>query len=148
MPHRASALREAGLEGDHHQLCPVAGAELGHRPIEVGLRRQRADVQLGADLLVGEAPRREAHRLPLPLGQRLEALGPDRLLATAGGELLDHAPRHRGGEEALTRGDGTTARWRSSASRSLRRKPLAPARSAPNTYSSASKVVSTSTLTP
>ena len=33
---------EAGLVGEHHQLGPVAGAELDHRPAHVGLGRGRA----------------------------------------------------------------------------------------------------------
>ena len=35
---------QAGLVGDHDQLGPVSGAELGHHPVDVGLGGQRADL--------------------------------------------------------------------------------------------------------
>ncbi|GAA3366037.1 hypothetical protein GCM10017744_071230 [Streptomyces antimycoticus] len=42
------------LVGDHHELGAIAGAQLGHRPVDMRLDRERADLQPGGDLVVGQ----------------------------------------------------------------------------------------------
>jgi hypothetical protein len=64
----------------------------------------------------------------------------------AGGEVLDQPARDRGGEQSLTALDNVDRLEEAlPGGASLSRKPAAPARRAPKTYSSRSKVVNTST---
>src|SRR6185312_13446360 len=50
-------------------LGAVAGAELGHDVADVGLRRQRAEVEADRDFLVGQALGDERQHLTLTLGE-------------------------------------------------------------------------------
>ncbi len=50
---RSAWLDEACFVGDHDQLCPVAGAELGQQPADVGFGGGHGDVQGVRDLGVG-----------------------------------------------------------------------------------------------
>src|ERR671910_1194974 len=61
---------QAGLVGQHHQLGPVAGLELGQDPADVGLGGGRAHHQQPGDLGGGPAPGHQGQHLPLPVGER------------------------------------------------------------------------------
>src|SRR5205823_4668073 len=71
---------------------------------DVRLHRGVADVELLADLRVREPAGDQAEHVELALGELVE---PWRRRGTRDArELLDHAPRDRGGEERLAAGDG------------------------------------------
>lgn len=70
-----SDLGETGLAGDDHELGAVAGAQLGHRSVEMSLGVERADEQLGGDLVVRESLGGQSHGIALPIGQAVEADG-------------------------------------------------------------------------
>ncbi|MCO5614894.1 hypothetical protein L7F22_069179 [Adiantum nelumboides] len=92
---------EARLVGQHDQLRAVPGAELGHRAADVGLRRRRAHVQAGGDLVVGQPGRDLGEDLPLAVGELAE---PDRAVGAAPGarrELGDQGAGDRRGEQRL-----------------------------------------------
>ena len=82
---------QAGLVGDDDQLRAVAGSELGHGPIDVGLGRQRADVQLGGHIVVGAALRGQRDHFPLLAGQATKPRGVDRMRLATASELVDDA---------------------------------------------------------
>ena len=65
---------EASLIGEDHRLDPVAQAELGQDPADVGLDRAFAEIEPGGDAPVGQAARDEPEHLALPFGQDVEAL--------------------------------------------------------------------------
>jgi hypothetical protein len=44
---------EAGLVGDHDQLCSVAGVQFDHGSVDVGFGGGRADDQPAGDFAVG-----------------------------------------------------------------------------------------------
>ena len=85
---------QAGLVSDNDKLSAVASPELAHRPAHMGFGRQRAHVQLGCDLVVGEALGHQRQDLTLALGERLEQVGrqPGALAAAFSGDVLDQAP--------------------------------------------------------
>src|SRR5262249_4100876 len=89
-PAWAARAGQAVLVGDHHQLGPVAGGELGHGPADVGLRRQRAHHQLGGDLVVGQPGGDQRDHLAFAVGE--------------GGQ--PDLPRHRAGRGGGGRGAG------------------------------------------
>jgi hypothetical protein len=57
---------EVVLVGQDDQLCAVAGAQLGHRAADVGLRGGMADGECGGDVGVAQAVRDESDDLLLP----------------------------------------------------------------------------------
>ena len=59
---------------EHHGLHPVAEAELLEDVGDVRLHGGLADVELGADLRVGQPSRDQPEDLQLALGQLVEAL--------------------------------------------------------------------------
>ena len=94
---------EAGLVGDHHELGPVAGAELHEQPADVGLHRGVAHEQLLRDLGVGATAGDGLEHLPLPFGELLEqglAVGGGAGLGTSG-ELLDETAGDLRGDERV-----------------------------------------------
>src|SRR4051812_8854364 len=64
-----SDVQPAPLHGVAHQVRPAREAELLQRPGLVGLHRLRAEVELGRDLLVAEAPRDQPDHLRLTIAQ-------------------------------------------------------------------------------
>ena len=66
----------APLQGVLDEVGPALQAELLHRAGLVGLDRLDADVELGGDLLVAEAPGDQADDLGLALGQLAASAGP------------------------------------------------------------------------
>lgn len=50
---RVSRADQAGLVGDHDQLRAVSRTEFRHRPVEVRLRCQGREVELGSDVFIG-----------------------------------------------------------------------------------------------
>ena len=75
---------QARFVGDYHQLGPVAGAQFGHRAVDVGLDGERADREAFGDLVVGVAARDLDEDLALADGERGEPLAvPPRVLAAA-----------------------------------------------------------------
>src|SRR4051812_37291120 len=94
----ATALAPAGayeprLVGEHHELRPVAGVELGHGPAHMGLGRRRAQPQPLGDLVVGEAGADEGHDFAFPVGEQGELRGAEWVTGPPG-VLLDEASRH------------------------------------------------------
>src|SRR5829696_192161 len=69
---RRPAYDEARLVREDDELRAVAGAELDHRPRDVGARRGRRDDEALGDLLVGHAAADERHDLALAVGQLLD----------------------------------------------------------------------------
>ena len=64
---------EPGLVGEHHELGPVAGAELDHRPADVGLGRRRAHDRAAAAISSFVRPSAtSADDLALAVGQQVE----------------------------------------------------------------------------
>ena len=130
----------------HHGLHTVAELELHQHPADVGLHRRLAEVQRRGDLAVRQAPGHEHEHLALALGELRRGR---RLGVGAGGAWAANSSMSRrvtdGASRASPAATTRTASTRSSAGVSLSRKPLAPARSAANTYSSRSKVVRIST---
>src|SRR5258708_7386158 len=66
----AAGGNEPGLVGGDDQLGPVAQAELGEDPADVGLGGRRAHHQPAGDLGVGQALRHQPQHLALPAGER------------------------------------------------------------------------------
>src|SRR5487761_671634 len=62
---------QAGFVSLNDQLRAVPGAELGHGPGRVGLRRGDAHVEPGRDLLVGQTARDQDDHLTLACSQRV-----------------------------------------------------------------------------
>src|SRR6478735_3142686 len=68
-PTAGSDVQPAPLHGVAHQVRAAREAELLQRPGLVGLHRLGAEVELGRDLLVAEAPRDQPDHLRLALAQ-------------------------------------------------------------------------------
>jgi hydrogenase maturation protein HypF len=100
----AGGVEEPGLVGEHDRLHAVAEAELGEDVRDVRLHGRLADEELAADLVVREAARDQAEDVELALGQLAELLRRGGVRDAR--ELLDHAPRHGGGEERVAARDG------------------------------------------
>jgi NTE family protein len=64
---------QARLVGDHHELRAVAGVQLGHGAVDVGLRGERADHHGLRDLVVGQSAGDQRHGLALAAGEVLQA---------------------------------------------------------------------------
>src|SRR5687767_13002176 len=60
---RPTRTHEAGLVGEHHELRPVTGVQLGHRPADVGLGRGGAHHESLRDLVVAQTLADERHDL-------------------------------------------------------------------------------------
>ena len=140
-PSTPGRAHQAGLVRVDDGLHPVAQSELHEHPADMGLHGGLADDQLRADLRVVE-----------PLADELEDLLLARRSAAVDAASVarprgdGRSPRSRrrvidGASNASPAATTRTARTVSSRRTSLRRKPLAPARSASKTYSSRSKVV-------
>ena len=142
-------LHEAALVGKHDELDPVPDAELHEDPPDMSLDGRFAEVQLPAYLGVGQAAHDQSHDLAFPVGEQVEPgrrghVGDFR----PGGEPVKQAPGDGGASSASPAVTTRMPAMMSAGGASLSRKPLAPADSAPATYSSRSKVVSTMTLGP
>src|SRR5829696_4179484 len=96
-------LEEPGLVGEYDRLNAVAKAELLEDVGDVGLHRCLADVELLADLGVGEAAGNQAEDVELTLRQLVELSGRRRLWHA--GEPLDHAFRDPRREERVAARD-------------------------------------------
>src|SRR5690554_6470065 len=66
--------REAVLEREHHQLHPVAQAQLSEHAANVGLHGRFAEVFALRDLGVAQAAGREQEDVPLARGEAPECL--------------------------------------------------------------------------
>src|SRR5580658_867087 len=62
---------QAGLVGEDDELRPVTGAELDHRPADVGLGGGGAEHQDFGDFVVGQTVRDQGHDLAFPVGEHL-----------------------------------------------------------------------------
>src|SRR6185312_7976044 len=80
---------EVGLVGEHDRLDAVTQAQLLEDVRDVRLDRGVADVELLADLRVGQAARDQAQHVQFTIGQLGQLLG--RLRVRDARELLDHA---------------------------------------------------------
>src|SRR5215469_14047541 len=82
---------QAGFVGDHNQLGPVSRAELGHRPVDVGLGGQRAHEQGCGDFVVAHARSDPGEHLPLPVSEYRQHGGVVWLGGTAPGVAATNA---------------------------------------------------------
>ena len=98
----ALRVEEPGLVGEHHGLHTVAEAELLEDVGDVRLHRGLADVELGADLRVGQPAGDQAEHLHLALGQLVEVSWPGG--PGHAGELLDDALGDRRRQERVAVG--------------------------------------------
>ena len=131
----------------HHQLRAVPRVELREQPADVRLRGRVRHEELLGDLGVRQAARDGAEHLALALGERVEA-GVRLGVAAAPAAATNCSISRRvtfGASSASPSATTRTAASSSSGSVSFSRNPLAPARSASNTYSSRSNVVRMST---
>ena len=118
---------QARLVRGDHRLGPVAQAELGQHPADVGLDRLLADDEPGGDLRVGQALGDQPQHLGLARGQRGRASAGRRPAARPQpGELGDQPPGDAGASSASPAATTRTASNSRSAVTSLSRKPLAP----------------------
>src|ERR1700761_5749107 len=128
---RSGQARVVGKQRDLGSVSQAGlGQDVGHVRLDGGHAHQEGGGDLGVRLALGDGP----DDFALPRAQVLKL--PERLLP---GILLHHGAAHQptghgGGEDRGTVGGA-----------SFSRKPLAPARSAPSTFSSASNVVRTMT---
>src|SRR5919201_6717862 len=85
------SFEEAGLMGEDDRLHAVAEVQLLKVVRDMGLDGGVADVELVADLHVGESARDQSQHVQLAIGQVGEFAG--RFWVRDAGELLDHALR-------------------------------------------------------
>src|SRR5581483_11020405 len=96
-------LEQPRLVREHDRLHAVAEVELLEDVRDVRLHRRVADEEPPADLGVREALGEQAVDVALARGQLGDRLRQRR--PRGAGELRDHAPRHRGGEQRVAGGD-------------------------------------------
>src|SRR5215472_5949511 len=145
-------LGQAGGVSEDHKLSPVAGVELDHGTAHVRLGGQGAEHEPAGDLLVRQPGGDKRHNLALAGRQRgNRGQRRRRCRRWLAGRLdavnaLINARVTLGASSASPPATTRIACSNSSGSRSLIRKPLAPALSAAKTFSSSSNVVSTTIL--
>ena len=136
---------EPDLVGRDHGLDAVAQAELDEHVADVGLHRRLADDEAVGDLGVGR-PRATSSRTCRSRGVRTSRARPPaagRGRRRAKSSISRRRRRRR--QQGVAGGHDLDRPSSSARGASLSRKPLAPARSASNTYSSRSNVVRTMT---
>ena len=133
---------EAHLIRQHDELRAVPHLELDQQVRNVRLHRWLCQRQRLGDLSVREALRDKLEHLAFALSQVPEPLGAQ--FVCWNGETrkaVQQAARHRRRDKRFARGDDANGLDEFSGSDILQQKPLAPARSASTTCSSASNVV-------
>ena len=97
--------RPARHGGEHDELGAVVGAELEHRPADVGLGRGGADDEPLGDVGVAEAKRDEPHDLAFAWSQLVEQIGARQLRVWDGCELGDQPTREAWRQHRVAAGE-------------------------------------------
>ena len=138
---------QSRLVRERDELGAVAGVHLAERPADVGLRGREADNEPLGDLVVAQTARDERHHLTLASRELLELLRARPVVVRLRSHLGDEAPSTPRDRSASPRATARTASSSCVGSVSFTRKPLAPARRAPNSSSSPSEGLRTITRT-